>query len=102
MAVNNEFGNINAFDCTGNPTSVGPRWKRWKRLFEFFLEAKGITKDSQQKALLLHCAGQDVQDIFDTLTDPGPVPAEGDTLYAKAMRPLDAHFLPQVFVPFER
>ena len=99
MAVNTEFGNINAFDCTGNPTSVGPRWKR---SFEFFLEAKGITKDSQQKALLLHCAGQDVQDIFDTLTDPGPVPAEGDTLYAKAVRSLDAHFLPQVNVPFER
>ena len=60
---------------------MGPHWKRWKRSFEFFLEAKGITKGSQQKALLLHCAGQD---------------AEGDTLYAKAMRSLDAHLLPQV------
>ena len=78
MAVNIEFGSLNAFHCTGNPTSVGPRWRRWKGSFEFFLEAKGITKDSQRKALLLHCAGQDVQDIFDTLADPGPVP-EHDT-----------------------
>ena len=35
------------------------------------------------------------------LSDPGPAP-EGETLYAKAMRLLDAHFLPQVNIPFER
>ena len=99
MAVNIEFGNINPFD--GNPTSVGPRWRRWKRSFEFFIEAKGITKDAQKQALLLHCAGQDVQDIFVTLSDNGPAP-DGETQYAKAMRLLDAHFLPQVNIPFER
>ena len=65
------------------------------------MEAKGLSKDSQRTALLLHCAGQDVQDIFDTLTDPGPVP-EGDTEYAKAMRSLDGYFFPQVNIPFER
>ena len=92
MAVNIEFGNINPFDCTGNPTSVGPRWRRWKRSFEFFIEAKGITKDAQKQALLLHCAGQDVQDIFVKLSDTGPAP-DGETQYAKAMRLLDAHFL---------
>ena len=101
MAVNIEFGNISPFDCKGNPTSVGPRWRRWKRSFEFFLEGKGVKKDSQRKALLLHCAGQDVQDIFDTLTDPGPVP-EHDSEYAKAMRSLDAYFAHQVNIPFER
>ena len=50
MAVNIEFGNINPFDCTGNPASVGPCWRRWKRCFEFFLEAEGITKDAQKKS----------------------------------------------------
>ena len=49
----------------------------------------------------MHCAGQDVQDIFVTLSDPGPDP-DGETQYAKAMRLLDAHFLPQVKIPFER
>ena len=101
MAVNIEFGNISPFDCKGNPTSVGPRWRRWKRSFEFFLEAKGVKMDSQRKALLLHCAGQDVQDIFDTLTDPGPFP-EHDSEYSKAMRSLDTHFAHQVNIPFER
>ena len=51
MAMNVEFANINTFDCTGNPTSVGPRWRRWKRSFEFFLEAKGITKEAQKTSL---------------------------------------------------
>ena len=67
----------------------------------FFIEAKGITKDAQKQALLLHCAGQDVQDIFVTLSDTGPAP-DGETQYAKSMRLLDAHFLPQVNIPFER
>lgn len=101
MAVKIEFGNIQPFDCTDHPTSVGPRLRRWKRSFEFFLEAKGITRDAQKQALLLHCTGQDVQDIFVTLSDPGPAPEE-ETQYAKAMRLLDAHFLPQVNIPFER
>lgn len=101
MVVDIEFGNISPFDCKGNPTSVGPRWRRWNRSFEFFLEAKAIAKDSQRKALLLHCAGQDVQDILDNLTDPGLVP-ERDSEYAKAMRSLDAHFAHQVNIPFER
>ena len=55
----------------------------------------------KKKALLLHCARQDVQDIFATLSDPGPAPG-GEAQYAKAMRLLDAHFLLQVNIPFER
>ena len=101
MATNIEISSIHPFDCKGNPTSVGPSWRRWKRSFEFFLEAKDLSKDSQRTALLLHCAGQDVQDVFDTLTDPGPLP-EGDTEYAKAMRSLDGYFFPQDNIPFER
>ena len=101
MEVNIQFGNISPFDCKGNPTRVGPRWRGWKRPFEFFLEAKGVKKDFQRKALLFHCAGQDVQDIFDTLTDPGPVP-EHDSEYAKVMRSLDTHFAHQVNILFQR
>ena len=88
--LENVIVNLNPCDCTGNPTSVGPR-RRWKRFFEFFLEAKGITKDTQKHALLLHCAGQDVQDIFVTLSDTGPALDE-EMHYAKAMRLLDARF----------
>ena len=42
------------------------KWRRWKRAFELFVVGKGVTDNTQKRALLLHCAGIDVQDIFDT------------------------------------
>ena len=103
MAVNIEFGSINPFDCKGDPTSVGPRWKRWKKSFEYFIEAKGVKKDSQRKALLLHCAGQDVQDVYSTIFDDEDEESdEEETEYDKAMRLLDSKFIPQANVPFQR
>ena len=59
--------------------------------FEFVFEVKDITKDAQKQTLLLHYAGQDVQDVFVRLSGPGPAPDE-ETQYAQAMRLLDAHF----------
>ena len=82
-------------DVGNDPSSFSWKQKAHQRIL------KGFSKDSQRTALLLHFAGQDVQDIFDTLTDPGPV-LEGDTEYAKAMRSLDGYFFPQVNIPFER
>ena len=67
----------------------------------YYLEANRIAKDKQKKALLLYCAGNDVQDIFSTLTDPGPV-GEQDTEYQKAVRRLGGYFKQQVNTSFER
>ena len=39
--------------------------------------------------------------MFDTLTDPGPVP-EHDSEYERVMRSLDTHFAHQVNILFER
>ena len=59
---------------------------------------KGYTKTSLTFSLRwTGCTGH----FFVTLSDPGPAP-DGETQYAKAMRLLDAHFLPQVNIPFER
>ena len=101
MAVNLEIGGMSPFDCTGDITSIGPRWKRWKAAFQFFVEGKGVKDAKQKRSLLLHSAGMDVQEIFATLPDPGPLTA-GETVYGKPLRMLDAHFAPQVNVPFER
>ena len=62
----------------------------------------GVIRKSFQKALLLHCAGMEVQDIFETLTDPGAPDGEDDNVYKAALRTLDAYFTPQVNVPYER
>ena len=104
MAVNLEIGGMSPFDCTGDVTSIGPRWKRWKTAFQFFAEGKGVKDAKQKRSLLLHSAGMDVQEIYATLTDPGPPAGTSDSanVYEKALRTLDAHFAPQVNVPFER
>ena len=98
--MNLDIGSLKDFDCKSDPSSIGTRWIKWKRSFEFYLETKGVGKDKQKKALLVRCAGSDVQDIFSTLTDPGPV-GEEDTEYQKATRTLNAYFKPQVNTPFE-
>ena len=48
---------------------VGTTWPKWRRGFEYFLSASGITMDGQKRALLLHCAGPDVQELYETLED---------------------------------
>ena len=102
MATNDELRGIKPFDCRGDSTSVGPRWRRWRKSFQFYVDGRGITAAARRKALLLHCAGVEVQEIFETLTDPGVAEGEDDDVYKAALRTLDAYFTPQVNVPYER
>ena len=102
MATNDEPRGIQAFHCRGDSTSVGPRWRRWRKVFQFYVDGRGITAAARKKALLLHCAGMEIQEIFETLTDPGVPEGEEDNVYNAALRTLDAYFSPQVNVPYER
>ena len=102
MATNDELRGIKPFDCRGDSTSVGPRLRRWRKSFQFYVDGRGITAAARKKALLLHCAGMEVQEIFETLTDPGAPVGEDDDAYKAALRTLDAYFTPQVNVPYER
>ena len=40
------------FNPRDDPNTLSVRWKRWKRSFNLYLVAKGITQDAQKKALL--------------------------------------------------
>ena len=51
------------FDVS-NVTGIASKWKRWLRAFELYGTGKGTENAAQEKALLLHRAGMDVQDIF--------------------------------------
>ena len=51
----------------------------------------------QRRALLLHCGGPDVQDIFDVLADTGSARD-----YQKAEDALTRHFVTQINTPYER
>ena len=67
--------------------------KKWKQSFEFYLSASGAGDYSQMRALLLHFAGLDVQDIFMHLED-------ADMTYMTAMDALNNHFEPKKSVVF--
>ena len=95
-----EVGGIAQFDCSGDLTSIGPRWKKWKTSFEFYSNGKGVKDAKQKRALLLHSAGPGVQEIYLTLPE-GEVEEELNE-YKKAVLKLDAHFAPHDNIPFER
>ena len=70
-----EFGGILPFDCKDAIPSVAP-W--WKKSWEYYILANGITHSAQRKGLLLHCAGTEVQEVFEILQDPGPAADAGE------------------------
>ena len=99
-SVHADIGGIPHFECHGDPTTIGARWKKWRRAFELFVEGKGIKDNGQKKALLLHCGGMQMQDIFYTF--PTVEPEADQTVYSVALDQLDRYFTPQVNVPYER
>ncbi|ROL08902.1 hypothetical protein DPX16_5238 [Anabarilius grahami] len=98
-------GTVPKFDRYSDPATLGLRWTRWLNAFEHFADGKGsiLTDETsnatkqRRRALLLHHAGTDVQDIFSTLADTG-----GPTDYAQAVTALNAYFVPQVNIAFAR
>ena len=99
VAIQTDLGGISSFDIHGDPTAVGARWKKWKPPFELFASGKGVTNAAQKKALLLHCGGPQMQDVYFTFP-PARQPGERETVYA--VEQLDQYFTPQVNVPYER
>ena len=79
------------------PNTLAVRWKLWKRSFNLYLVAKGIRKDEQKTALLLHTGGLNFPELYYSLptgTDIKP--------FAESLELLDNYFAPQSNVPFER
>ena len=87
---------LKRFDCS-ETTGISTRWERWLRAFESFATGKGVKNADQKKALLLHTAGLDVQDIYFTLEEEG-----GSDNYRKATATLNKYFKPHATVPYER
>ena len=82
-----------------------PPWTRWLTSFELYADGKGLIISNEttaatkqrRRAILLHLAGPDVQEIFTTLTETGDA-----TNYASAVEALNAYFVPQVNSAFAR
>ena len=59
------------------------------------MDASGINNDNRKKALLLHLAGTDTQDIFKTLTPT-------NATYKVALEARNMHFTVTKNVPYKR
>ena len=88
-----------------DPATLGPRWRRWLRAFELCADSKGLllvgdVTDAvrhRRRAMLLHRAGTDVQDIFATLENTG-----GEADYALAVTALNNYFVPRANAAYAR
>ena len=95
-----EIGGMQKFDPSGDVGSVGIRWEKWLRGFRLYSQGKGVNDPGQMKALLLHSAGNEVQDIYYTLQEPDP--GDNETVFDVTCTLLTNHFSPLKNVPYER
>lgn len=103
--MDNLIGKFEAFNVhAGN---VGVRWQKWIKRFNNFLTASGITCDERKEALLLHCIGEEIFDLFSSLPEPPQQidPTTNNPIqiskYDKAILKLNKHFSPQVNIEYE-
>ncbi|CAB4025058.1 Transposon Ty3-I Gag-Pol poly, partial [Paramuricea clavata] len=61
----------------------------------YYIRASGISDQKQKRAILLHLAGAEIQEIFETLPDTGDD-------YKTALEKLNEHFNPCKNIAFER
>ena len=93
------------FDTQTDPTSIGPRWRKWMLRFENRIKAMNLTDPERKLALLLDYAGDDVHDDYLTLTVPpaagGNNPTPGNDIYSRSVVALNNHYAPQVQREYE-
>ena len=100
-----ESNTIGKFDCFGDQGTLGPRWRRWLSAFQLFADGKGLivnesaTSETKQRrrALMLHLAGPDVQQIFETLPSTGSADH-----FQKAVDALNTYLVPKTNVAYAR
>ena len=80
---------------------VGERWVRWLARFDVLSKALHVTDGAQRKAMLIHYAGEEVFDIFETFNteQKGSEDNEG---YQVLCDSLTKHFQLRKNIDFER
>ena len=73
--------------------AVDTRWKKWLTRFRNLLLALAVDDTKRQKALLLHYAGEAVNEIFETL--PNTNAEEDENPFEKAVTALTNYFTPK-------
>ncbi|XP_062533293.1 uncharacterized protein K02A2.6-like isoform X1 [Armigeres subalbatus] len=104
---------LQSFDYTSHTDDVGSEWRKWLRSFETMVRASRIDDEEWKKDLLLHYAGQNVQQLFDTLPEAPGIEMRGPLLniesytpnmtsYEEARAKLNDFFLPKENSTYER
>ena len=88
-----------AFDITQDQGALGLRWKKYIDRFRNLIVALNIADKKRQRALLLHYAGEDVNDIFETLANTTASGEENPL--EKAIDALTAYFTPKKNVAYK-
>ena len=76
------------FNINKDVNNVYTPWEKYVSRFETYLTAMAITEENQQRALLLHLGGDEIHDVFDSLTEPG-------TTFATLKAAFEAYFKPR-------
>ena len=82
------------FDPHGDRLDLRKRWEKWFKRFERDLKYNGCDPSNTKIALLIY-AGMEVEDLYDTLSEPGrPEGIEKTdwTVYEKYKTKLQLHF----------
>lgn len=90
------------FDCGGEPSSVGVRWEKWKRAFEVFLQALEVTDHRKKRAILLHTAGLQLQEIYYNIPGAHIEETQNTDVYETAIIKLNEYFSPKQSRIYER
>ena len=95
MALKLDIVSPAPFKVLGEQTSLAQKWDQYVKRFDYYIKASGVTRGEQKRALLLHVSGEEVQDLFETLTNTV-------TTYAHAIDKLNEYFAPKKNIAFER
>ena len=88
------------FSVHSDSATVGTRFKKWLARFELMLTGMNITAAARKRALLLHYAGEEVYDIYDTFSDDQKG-ADDNAGYETLKTSLTTYFEPHKNVDYE-
>ena len=91
ISLTNDIQGLPCFNPKEDPTNLAARWKHWKRSFDLFLTAKGVTNDKQKVTMLLHTDGFDLQELYFTLVNE-----DDEKEFAACVKILDDYFVPKL------
>ena len=87
------------FDVKSDCANLASNWNRWLCNFPYMVQGRVIAAVDQKRALLLHLAGPDVQDLYKTLV--ALEGEEGKDAYDITVGRLNNYFAPKSSKTFE-